>query len=412
MTTLLRTSEAFLRTASVRFVRPLYDVIAWDNPLNVLLGTRGVGKTTLLLQRLKRLQLPAREALYIDLGDVYFAENRLIDFIRAFVEGGGRYLFVDEVHRYGYNTWAQELKQAYDLYRGQLKITFTGSSAIQILRQKADLSRRALQFRIPGLSFREYLALKHGVELPVLDVTTILNDHERLSRELLTDDIRPVALLRDYWREGYYPIFLSEPEGYQSRLNTVVQLVLESDIPHVLESGRADYQALGRLLYAVSSSAPFKPNVSKIASRLSIGRNTVVQYLDLLERADLILTLRQSAKGTASLGKPDKIFLNNPNLMHALAPGQTNVGTEREVFFLNQLSYLTYRSEIPQPTLTLPPKGDFLFSRRGQDYLFEVGGGGKTLAQIGKAANHYAVIDSEASGSADRIPLWLFGLLY
>ncbi len=378
----------------------------------MLLGSRGVGKTTLLLQRLRQLALPGDEALYVDLGDIYFSEHRLIDVITTFVEGGGRYLFIDEVHRYGYNTWAQEIKQAYDLYRDRLRITFTGSSAIQILKQKADLSRRALQYRIPGLSFREFLWLKHNRELPVLTLSDILQRHQVTVRELTQDKFSPLAFLKDYWQTGYYPIFLSEPEGYSGRLNTVVQLVLESDIPHSMESGRADYQAIGRLLYAVASSAPFKPNISKLASRLEIGRNTVLRYLDLLQRADLINSLHQAAKGVAALAKPDKIYLNNTNLLYTLAPQEANVGTVRETFFFNQLNYLTYRTSLLPPEIRLPTQGDFLFIDREERYLFEVGGPNKTLAQIGKAPNHFAVVDSEVSGASDRIPLWLFGLLY
>jgi predicted AAA+ superfamily ATPase len=371
-----------------------------------------VGKTTLLLQRLKRLRLPASEALYIDLGDIYFSEHRLLDTIITFIEGGGRYLFIDEVHRYSYDTWAQEIKQAYDLYRQRLKITFTGSSAIQILRQKADLSRRALQYRIPGLSFREYLLLQEDQSLPILSLTDLLQQHRQISRDLLERDFQPLVHLREYWRKGYYPFFLEEPEGYSSRLNTIVQLVLESDIPNIIESGNADYRSLGRLLYAVASSAPFKPNVSKLASRLSIGRNTVLTYLDLLERADLINSLRHAAKGVASLAKPDKIYLNNPNLMYTLAPKEVNIGTIRETFFLNQLNYLTYAPGLLAPEIGLPERGDFLLLDKESRYLFEVGGADKTVAQIGKEEGHFAVIDAENSGAADRIPLWLFGLFY
>ena len=412
MNHLARISEAFLRETTTPYIRPIYDRISWENPLNVLLGTRGVGKTTLLLQRLRALDLPNDQALYIDLGDIYFSENRLIDMVTAFVEGGGRYLFVDEVHRYGYGSWAQEIKQAYDLYRSRLKITFTGSSAIQILKQKADLSRRALQYRVPGLSFREYVLLAHQHTLPLLSLEELLTSHQRLTRQLLHDQFTPLPLLREYWQRGYYPVFLEEPEGYRSRINTVVQLVLESDIPHSIESGQADYQALGRLLYAVASSAPFKPNISKLASRLSIGRNTVLRYLDLLERADLINSLRHAAKGVAALAKPDKLYLNNPNLIYTLAPQQVNIGTIRETFFLNQLDYLTYEAGPLAPEIRLPDRGDFLFLHHDIRYLFEVGGADKSLAQIGRGTGHFAVVDSELSGVADRVPLWLFGLLY
>lgn len=409
---LQKTSEAFLRGNTARYLRPVFERIKWENPLNVLLGTRGVGKTTLILQRLRQLGLPGNEALYIDLGDIYFSEHRLLDVIISFVEAGGRYLFIDEVHRYAFKNWAQEIKQAYDLYRGRLKITFTGSSAIQILKQKADLSRRALQYRIPGLSFREYMILRHARSLPVLSLSDLLTRHQQIARELLGGGFSPVADLQDYWREGYYPFFLEEPEGYSSKLNTVVQLVLESDIPHIMDSGKADYRALGRLLYAVASSAPFKPNISKLASRLGIGRDSVIKYLELLERADLINSLRHAAKGVASLAKPDKIYLNNTNLIYTLAPTEAKLGTVRETFFLNQLNYLTYETGLLPPEIRLPERGDFLYLHREKRYLFEVGGADKTIAQIGKAPGHFAVADTESTGVVDRIPLWMFGLFY
>ena len=190
---------------------------------------------------------------------------------------------------------------------------------------------------MPGLSFREFLILAKGKELEIISLEDLLPHHRSITNDLLTDDWRPLPPLREYWREGYYPIFLNEREGYAGRLNTIIQLVLESDIPHIVETGNADYQSLGRLLYAVASSAPFKPNISKLAERLCIGRNTVLKCLELLERADLVSSLRQQAKGVAALAKPDKLYLNNTNLIYALAPGAEHLGTVRETFFFNQL---------------------------------------------------------------------------
>jgi predicted AAA+ superfamily ATPase len=402
-----------MRQTSLKFVRPLYHTVHWENSLNALLGARGVGKTTLLLQRLKTLNLGPEEALYIDLGDIYFQENRLLDFAMEFVSHGGRYLLIDEVHRYGYGTWAQELKQVYDLYRSRLKVTFTGSSAIRILKQKADLSRRALQVRVPGLSFREYLYLKEGLNFPVLSYQEILTRSGEITRELLNEnEFTPLFHLQQYWQTGYYPFFLDSPDGYLGRLNTIVQLVLESDIPSVMTSGRTDYQKISRLLYAIASSAPFKPNVTKLAERVQLSRDSLYQYLELLDRANLILSLRNEAKGVAVLAKPDKIYLDNPNLVYTLAPNQSELGTIRETFFLNQLKTLTYEAHILPPEIKLPKKGDFVLLDKDDRYLFEVGGPNKTIRQIGMSANHFVVVDSESSGSPHKIPLWLFGLLY
>lgn len=412
MDQLYRRSESILRRVSLDSVRPLYDDIDWEVNMVALLGARGVGKTTLLLQRLRQLDLPSREGLYVDLGDIYFQENRILDFITTFVEQGGRYLFLDEVHRYGYGTWAQELKQAYDIYHGEIKIAFTGSSAIQILQQKADLSRRARLFHIGGLSFREYLLLAHDIRLPRLAWEEILNDHRKLSNTLLSEpNFHPLPYLQEYWLDGYYPFFLSDPGGYQDRLSVVLQLVLESDIPAILDQGRVDYQKISRLLFAIASSLPFKPNIEKLGSRLGMARETILKYLELLERADIITTLRREEKGVASLGKPDKIYLNNNNLLHTLAPNQIQIGTLRETFFLAQLHTLTRRPAIPRPEVRLPKRGDFAFLNQAQRYLFKVGGPNKGIGQIGLKENHYVVADVESSVTAHVIPLWLFGLL-
>ncbi|MFT5017308.1 MAG: putative AAA+ superfamily ATPase [Bdellovibrionota bacterium] len=377
------------------------------------MGTRGVGKTTILLQRLKELQMPPSEALYVDMGDIYFQENRLLDFGMDFVARGGKFLFLDEVHRYGYGTWAQEIKQLYDVYRSKLKITFTGSSAIQILKQKADLSRRALQYRIPGLSFREYLFLTQGRELPVLSYQDILFRHQELLPELLSDpEFTPLAALKTYLREGYYPIFLSEGQGYSRKLNEVIQLVLDSDIPSVTTSGNANYQKLSRLLFAIASSVPFLPNITKMASRLGIGRDTLLNYLKLLEKADLITNLQNEAKDIGALTKPDKIYLNNTNLLYNLAPNQVELGTIRETFFLNQLNYLRYEAHILPPEIRLPKQGDFVLLDKDDRYVFEIGDPKKSSKQIGTEPDHFVVTDTEITGSAHRIPLWLFGLLY
>ncbi|MEZ5040646.1 MAG: AAA family ATPase [Saprospiraceae bacterium] len=406
-------SQAALTTAPAGHIRPLFHNIDWESPLNAILGSRGVGKTSLLLQRLQQLGLPPEKALYVDLGDLYFQENRLLDFAERYAMEGGRYLFLDEVHRYGYGSWAQELKQVYDLHRTKLKVTFTGSSAIRILKQRADLSRRALQYQMTGLSFREYLLLKEGIEIEPISFADLRQNHDHIAQQIIHDILpRPVEALRHYWQEGYYPFFLEDPKGYLRRLTQAIQLVLEVDIPNVNEQGGTDYQKLGRLLYAIASSVPFKPNVSKLAARLEMGRDTLLKYLQLLEDADLILSLRQESKGIAALGKPDKVYLNNPNLLYALAPSQVEISTLRETFFYNQLHYLTQAADIAPPEIQLPKVGDFVLIDKFDRYVFEVGGPDKTRQQIGPADHHFAVIDSDLSGGQWRIPLWLFGLLY
>ncbi|OAV44227.1 ATP-binding protein [Lewinella sp. 4G2] len=412
---LYRLSEDAVRSTDTDFIRPLYHTIDWDSSLNALLGARGVGKTTLLLQRLQALDLPPSEALYVDLGDLHFQRNRLLEFAQEFRAQGGRYLFIDEVHRYGFGgDWAQEIKQIYDLYRKDLKVTFTGSSAIRILQQKADLSRRATQHRVAGLSFREYLILAKGIQdLPVLSVEELLKNSVETARQIPEQfHFRPLEHFRDYLDLGYYPFSLEGTTGYISKLNESVQLVLESDIPSAIDSGEADYAKLGRLLYAIASSVPFKPNISKLAERLQMSRETVLKYLKMLEEADLVISLRAVTKGVAALSKPDKIYLNNTNLMRALAPVDVAVGTLRETFFINQLRHLTFEKHILPTEIKLPKAGDFTLLRRDGTYTFEIGGPSKTRKQIGTDVNSFAVVDTDVTDDPHRIPLWLFGFLY
>lgn len=405
-------SLAALKTVSTEYLRPLHEQIDWGNALIGVLGARGVGKTTLLLQRLKKLDLPPQQALYVDMGDLYFKEHRLLDFAESYLEQGGQYLFLDEVHRYGFGNWSQELKTIYDLYRHRLKVIFTGSSLINILEQQADLSRRVRFYRMQGLSFREYLWLKAGLELPLLELSELLNGHQAIAGELEAGEtFLPLPHLQEYWRGGYYPFFLEDSAGYSQRLNLVVQLVIDQDIPHATGGTATKLDQLGRLLYAIASSPPFTPNMTKLSARLGLSRNTLLHYLQLLERAELISSLRAASKGVSALQKPDKLFLDNTNLLYALAPEQVNIGTLRETFFLNQLRPLTGQGPLPAK-VQLPKQGDFLFVTASESYLFEIGGPQKSAAQIGSAESAFVVADTTQSAHPKRVPLWMFGLLY
>ncbi len=413
MESLKRRSNSLSASVTVAYERALLHEIDWEDPLVVILGPRGVGKTTLLLQRLKKLALPPSKALYVDMGDLYFRANRLIDFIESFIVQGGTHLFIDEIHRYGYDGWAAEIKQAYDLYRDKISIVVTGSSVIKIINEQADLSRRALKYRMAGLSLREYLLLKNGINLPILQLDDLTSKQGEIAGDLLlTKDFVPVKELHEYWEKGYYPYFLERKSGYVSRLLDSIQTVLEHDIPYGTGSSASDPDKLGRLLYAVASSAPFTPNINKIAQRTSISRPTLINYLRQLENAHLIASLRQEGKGISTIGKPDKIYLDNPNIVAALAPGKVEIGTQRETFFLNQLRQLTFGHAIFPPEIKLPKKGDFVFQDKEKRFLFEVGGPNKSRKQISGESSAFTVVDTERSGEQDRIPLWMFGLLY
>ncbi|MEM9835246.1 MAG: AAA family ATPase [Bacteroidota bacterium] len=413
MQALLEQSNRYLANLGSTYHRSILREINWDNRLIGILGARGVGKTTLLLQRMQELKLPANKAVYLVLDDIYFTLNRLQDFTRSFYDAGGRHLFIDEVHRYGFGTWAREIKAIYDLYP-DLSIVFTGSSVLKIVKEQADLSRRLRTYHMPGLSLREYLNITHQKEVAKRELKDILVNHELISRKIVAAlGFSPVEQIKDYFISGYYPFFQEAGDGYLNRLNETVKIVLENDLPYATERKVRDIMKISMLLFAVASSAPFIPNVLKLSTRLEISRVALLKYFQLLEQAQLLKTLKKQGKGISSLQKPDKVYLDNPNLIYALAPNQVNVGALRETFVLNQLTYLTRTAPgLLPPEIRLPKSGDIYYQSTEQDYLFEIGGPNKHFKQIGTADNHFIIADGIAHGAGRRIPLWLFGYLY
>ncbi|NJC27641.1 ATP-binding protein [Neolewinella antarctica] len=404
--------RALLAATPRSFTRSLAAEVNWNSKLIAILGPRGVGKTTLLAQRLIQLALPPSEALYLDLGDLLFQEYSLVDFAEWYKERGGKYLFLDEVHRYPGENWAAAVKLLYDFHRANLSVVISGSSILQLLDAGADLSRRIHYYHLPGLSFREYLVLKHGFNLEPLDFTDLLRAPQAAMEPYLKDGFTPLPYFEQYLKNGYYGFVLEDEYGYYDQVNQTIQLVLSQDIGSVGALRTADANKLGRLLQAVASSVPFKPNISKIAQRIGIDRNTLIEYLNLLERANVIHQLRADGKGITPLSKPDKIYLDNPNLIYALSPQRAEVGAIRETFFYNQLSYLVRRKLAFPPEIRLPKKGDFIYRYQGEAYVFEIGGPNKTADQIGTGPGCFTVVDAAATAAGHRIPLWLFGFFY
>ncbi|MEM8584720.1 MAG: AAA family ATPase [Bacteroidota bacterium] len=405
--------RAVLASTPTQFQRYLLYEINWSSATIAILGPRGVGKTTLLAQRLIDLDLPVNKALYIDLGDLIFQDIKLIDFAEYFLEHGGQYLFLDEVHRYTHDTWASEIKSLHDYYRDRLKVVFSGSSILRILDASADLSRRVHFYHLPGLSFREYLVLKTNLSIPVYQLAELLDHPSKIQSDLLDiPGFEPLPVFRQYLERGYYGFVIEDEHGYYDQINQMIQLVLGEDIAYASNSKRADAMKLSRLLQAVASSTPFKPNISKLASRVELGRNTVIEYFEILERARVISQVRAEGKGISVLSKPDKLYMDNSNLIYALAPQKADIGSVRETFFLNQLNNQKARKLAFPPEISLPKNGDFQYLYQGERYIFEIGGPNKTADQIGTNPGFYTVVDAKATAAPHRIPLWLFGLLY
>ncbi|WP_080903076.1 ATP-binding protein [Parabacteroides sp. Marseille-P3160] len=378
-----------LKETDTHFFRYMYDEINWRNKMTGLIGPRGVGKTTLILQHIKKKLNPA-ETLYVNAEDFYFVDNRLIDLADAFVKRGGKYLFIDEIHKY--KDWAKELKLIYD-YHNDLNVVFTGSSILDIKKGASDLSRRAIIYNMQGLSFREYLLLFRQISAKTYSLSEIL-EHKVEIPELP----HPLPLFNDYLKRGYYPFALEE--DFELRLRQIINQTLENDIPVYADMNVATGRKLKQLLSIIAKSAPFKPNFSKIAEILSASRNNISDYCLYIEEAGMIGQLRNSTGGIRGLGKVDKIYLDNTNLIYNLADDTSNTGNIRETFFFNQMRV--------KQAVFASPVSDFLID----DLTFEVGGKNKGQKQIKDIEKGYIVKDDIENGYMNTIPLWHLGLTY
>lgn len=389
METLFERSNKLIKQANTGFYRYMYDEVNWENRLIGLTGPRGVGKTTMLLQYIQST-LPLNQTLYVTTEDFYFTQNSLLDLADTFVKAGGKYLFIDEIHKY--NDWSRDLKLMYD-YHSDLNIVFTGSSILDIKKGSADLSRRAVMYHMQGLSFREYLNLFHQIEVPQFTLDEILTH-----RVDVPQIKHPLPLFDDYLKRGYYPFAIES--DFDLRLEQIVNQTLESDIPIYATMNVATGRKLKQLMAIVAESVPFKPNNSKIAEILNISRNNVSDYLLYIEEAGMIAQLRSETKGIRSLGKVDKIYLDNTNLVYNLVRNNQNVGNVRETFFFNQLRV--------KHSITSSSKADFKIDTID----FEIGGKNKGKKQIESSENGFIVKDNIEIAYLNTIPLWHFGLMY
>lgn len=389
MEQLIRFFRRMLALTDTRYLRFLYEQINWSSRMIGIVGPRGVGKTTMLLQHIK-LHLPVDETLFVNADDIYFTEHHLLDMAEEFYQNGGKHLFIDEIHKYP--EWSRELKLIYD-YFPDLQIIFTGSSILDIYKGTADLSRRAVMHFLPGLSFREYLILAKGIRLPVYSLSDIL-----AGKVEFPAGERPIALFKEYLANGYYPFF-SDPD-YALRLRSIINMTVENDIPMYASMNIATTKKIRQLLYIISQSVPFKPNFTKLGQLIDIHRNQVNDLMFYLERAGIITQLRNKTSGIRLLGKVEKTYLDNTNLVYALAENKPETGNVRETFFLSQMRV--------HNKVFASDKSDFEIG----DYTFEVRGKSKGQKQIEGIDNAFIVKDDIEFGYKNIIPLWHFGLNY
>lgn len=389
MEQLIELFRRLLDYTDTAYVRYLHDRIDWSARMIGIVGPRGVGKTTMLLQHIK-LYHSVKDTLFVNADDIYFAEHRLYDLASDFYRQGGKFLFIDEVHKY--RDWSKELKMIYDYYP-DFNVVFTGSSILDIYKGNADLSRRVVSFYMPGLSFREYLILAEGIRLPAYSLEEILENKVEIPVSK-----RPLALFKEYLSKGYYPFF-SEP-GYEIRLRNVVNLTVESDIPVYANLNVASVKKMRQLLYVIAQSVPFKPNFTKIGQMTDLHRNQVADFLFYLEKAGIIAQLRGTTAGIRQLGKVEKTYLDNTNLAYSLSENTPDIGNVRETFFLSQM-------KVNNEVLS-SDKVDFQIGK----YTFEIGGANKQQKQIHGLGNAYVVKDDIEYGYGNVIPLWHFGFNY
>lgn len=389
--TLINYMKEQLELVSLAFKRYNYDKLPWEARLVGLMGPRGVGKSTLILQHIKS-KSPEKQAksLYVSADHSYFTTSTLIETANQFVREGGEWLYIDEVHKY--EGWSQELKQIYDSHPG-LHVFFTGSSILDIIDAEADLSRRVILFDMQGLSFREYLEMFHGIKTPIRSLEDILNGKTEI--EGLQ---HPIPLFNQYLREGYYPF--SKEGFFQQRLQQVIRLTMEVDIPQYANMSPATGKKLRRMLSIIASNVPYKPEATGLANEIKVSRNDIPTYLLYMEKAGMIGQLRDETGGMRGLGKTEKVYLDNTNIIYALSGENANIGNVRETFFYNQTRLAL--------DVTSSKVSDFSIGK----YTFEVGGAKKSHRQIKDVANSFIVRDDTEYANGDILPLWAFGLLY
>lgn len=387
-----------LKRVDMSFKRYLYQQISWEHRLICISGARGAGKTTLLLQHIhEQYGTNPKTVLYASLDHIWFSGHSLYDTGEQFVLNGGEVLFLDEVHKY--KNWSQEIKNLYDSFP-DLKIVFTGSSILEIYKGNADLSRRVVSYFLNGLSFREFLIFEKLLQIEPINLNDILEHHIEHAMAI-TEKIKILPQFARYLEFGFYPFYKIAKNFYTNQLIQTVNVALDTDLPAIENIDYYTIVKIKKLLYIISTLVPFTPNISQLSEQVGTSRNSLLAFIQYLDRGQIINTLEQNVEALKKLSKPEKLYLNNPNLCYAFSDGTPNVGTLRETFFCNQLKYIA--------TVNASPQTDFLINKK---FSFEIGGKNKKQKQIVGLENSFLALDHIEVGYGNHIPLWLFGFLY
>lgn len=398
METLFRKHRLLISQVSMTIVRQMMHTVKWERQLVSIRGSRGVGKTTLMRQYIRqKYGINAGEALYLVMDSMYFTNHTLLEVAERFHLVGGKHLFLDEVHKYP--TWSKEVKEIIDLWP-DLRITFTGSSLLQILNADADLSRRVLNYDMAGLSFREYLQFYKGIKLPSYSLEEILKNADSIC-EKVCEACRPQALFEDYLRVGYYPFYDGDDQDYYSRIENVVSFIIDQEMTQFCGVEPAYTRKLKAMLLFLANNVPYDVSIAKLSSYLEINKTTVLSYLAGMQKAELLNLLYTDKKSVTKMQKPDKVYLHNPNMHYALS-SEEKIGTIRECFVVNQLS-ASHTVEYGKT------QGDFKIDSK---IILEVGGKDKTFDQIADIPDSYVLADSMEFPIGKKLPIWIVGFLY
>ncbi len=380
---------------TIEYRRYFFDIVDFDEKLIGLIGARGIGKTTFLLQYLQSLDLPDEKKLYFSVDSIVTSNMKLFEIAEDFYNIGGKILVIDEIHKY--RDFEVELKEIYDFL--DLQVIFSGSSAVVLEHKKADLSRRAMIYRLKGLSFREFLELKFGKKFPSFSLDAIVTNHLAIAKEI-TAAIKPLEHFKEYLQTGYYPFYFESRQNYCIKLEETINTVIESDLPIIFNIEPSNIHKLKQLASYICSAKPYELNLTALAQKIGINRKTLYQYIHYLSLGNIFSRLEAKGKGDNIFSKPAKLYLNNPNLNYCYCQ-TSEKGTIREEFFMNMLTF--------DHKLLYPKQGDFLVDER---FTFEIGGKDKGFKQIKDMDNSFVVADDIEVGFGNKIPLWLFGFLY
>lgn len=395
---LRKLEKRIMKELTTEYKRYLLKKIDFHSQMIGVVGARGVGKTTLLLQHLKKLKSvhEPHKSLYFSYDYPTNIDIKLIELAETFAKLGGEYLLIDEIHKY--ENFALDLKAIYDFYPN-LKVIFTGSCATSIYNSQADLSRRVVLYSMNGLSYREFLEMKLGINLPSFTLEEILESHIKIT-DTISEHFLPLEHMEEYLACGYYPFYFKDKNQYLGQLNAVINQTIDIDLVSLGLVKSSFTNKLKKLLFIISESNPFELNITKVAANIEVSRNTLYAYLHHLDRGGLLNIVGSSKKGITKLSKPEKLYLNNTNMFYTFAT-QTKIGTLRETYFVSQLKSMH--------AVEVSARGDFVVDGK---YTFEIGGESKAFKQIKDVPDSFLVIDTDSTENKYKIPLWLFGFLY